>query len=182
MAHFAEIDSSNKVINVIVIPDEHQDDGEQYCQNLLNSTNRWLQTSFNTVDGFHIKGGTPFRKQYAAIGYTYEETLDAFVPPKKFNSWILDEETCTWKAPRPKPDPLPEGTLNKSIQWQESILMWVVIDDPKPEDAGPNEAFWFNEQECRWEKISTINVTIPEHPGANTTTGNSDLYPPNPNR
>ena len=156
MAHFAEIDSSNTVIRVIVIDDEYQSEGEAYCQNLLNSTNRWLQTSYNTLYNEHLKGGTPFRKNFAGIGFTYNETIDGFVPPKKFESWILDEEKGIWKAPVAFPGFLPNGTMNKSIQWNEKILNWSIIDDPLPKDVPRNHVAVFNEQECRWDIIKQI--------------------------
>lgn len=152
MAHFAEIDSSNVVISVIVIDDRYESDGESYCQYLTKSNNRWLKTSYNTLRNEHLKGGTPFRKNYAGIGFTYNEEIDGFVPPKPFDSWILDEETGQWTSPVPFPgfDFLPDGTVNKSLRWNEELVNWVVIDDPAPKDIPAGHTSFFNEKKCCW--------------------------------
>ena len=94
MAHFAELDKDNIVTRVIVIPDEHEADGEAWCNALLGGT--WKQTSYNTFGNVHSKGGTPLRKNYAGIGYKYDEVRDAFIPPTPFPSWILNEEKGQW--------------------------------------------------------------------------------------
>jgi hypothetical protein len=80
--------------------------------------NRWKQTSYNTVGGVHLKGGTPFRKNYAGITFTYDAQRDAFIPPKPFESWILNEETCQWSAPTPMPA---DGNL---YEWNEATQNW----------------------------------------------------------
>ena len=117
MAHFAQTEN-NIVTKVIVIDNkdtsneegiEIEQIGIDFCSNLLGGT--WKQTSYNGR----------IRKNYAGIGYTYDETLDAFIPPKPYNSWLLDEETCQWKAPvdYPKDD--------KRYSWDEDTKSWIEI-------------------------------------------------------
>ena len=119
MAHFAEINDINIVTRVIVVADEHEADGENWCNALLGGT--WKQTSYNTLGGVHSLGGTPFRKNYAGIGYTYDSTRDAFIPPKPYPSWILIEDTCDWEAPVALPDD------DKIYGWDEATTNWVEI-------------------------------------------------------
>ena len=107
MAHFAKIENGT-VVQVIV--------AEQDFIDTLEGT--WVQTSYNTHGGVHALGGTPMRKNYAGIGYTYDSTRDAFIPPKPHSSWILNEETCLWDAPTPKPD---DG---KRYSWNEATTSW----------------------------------------------------------
>ena len=121
MAHFAEIDFNNIVIRVLVVADENQANGQNYLANELGLGGTWIQTSYNTLGGVHLLGGTPLRKNYAAIGYTYDAQRDAFIAPKPFNSWILNEETCQWQAPTPMP------TDGKFYQWVEVDLNWQAI-------------------------------------------------------
>ena len=80
----------------------------------------WIQTSYNTSGGVHLQGGTPLRKNYAGIGYTYDKTLDAFIPPKPYVSWILDEETCLWNAPIARPD--------DNYVWNEDTVSWQEVE------------------------------------------------------
>jgi len=98
MAHFAKIKSDGTVETVIVIPNDQEHRGQEYI-NGLGIEGRWLQTSYNTYGNTHLKGGAPFRKNYAAIGGTYDEVRDAFIPIKRYPSWILNEETCLYEAP-----------------------------------------------------------------------------------
>ena len=119
MAHFAELDDNNVVIQVIVGIGEEYGDGEVIYQ---QETGRvWKKTSYNTRGGVHETGGTPFRKNYAGIGYVYDSVRDAFIPPKPYASWILDEDTCLWNAPTPMP------TDGQSYYWVEDDLNWQVI-------------------------------------------------------
>ena len=107
MAHFAKLGRGNIVEKVIVISNDvatTEQDGINFINNLYNTNDIWKQTSYNTRGGVHKLGGTPFRKNYASTGDRYDEDRDAFIPKKKYNSWILDEDTCTWKAPIDKPD------------------------------------------------------------------------------
>lgn len=100
MAHFAEIDKDNVVIRVLVIPDEHEHRGQEYLAADLGLGGRWIQTSYNTHAGAHNLGGSPLRKNYAGIGYAYDEQADAFYwPHPPAEGWILDPETYTWKDP-----------------------------------------------------------------------------------
>jgi len=96
MAHFARIDGDNIVVQVAVVPDDQEDRGQEFLANDLNLGGNWLKTSYNTYGGQHRTGGTPYRKNYAGIGYTYDETRDAFIPPKPHPNAVLDEETCWW--------------------------------------------------------------------------------------
>jgi hypothetical protein len=109
MAHFAEIDENNIVKRVIVISNDLESIGSEWCQK--NYGGVWLQTSYNSN----------IRKNYAGIGFYYDSNLDAFIPPKPFNSWILEEETCKWKAPveYPKDD--------KNYFWNENIVNWELL-------------------------------------------------------
>jgi hypothetical protein len=119
MAHFAEIDSERIVQRVIVVNNEDCIDengqeseavGALFCHNLLGGV--WKQTSYNAK----------IRKNYAGNGYTYDEDRDAFIPPKPFDSWILDEETCLWNPPVPMPS---EGIWN----WNEDIINWEEVSE-----------------------------------------------------
>jgi hypothetical protein len=95
MAHWAEIDENNIVLRVTVGSNEQPDEGYQWL--IDNLGGRWIKTSYNTIGGVHLLGGTPLRKNYAGIGFTYDEICDAFIPPKPTDGdWELDEETCLW--------------------------------------------------------------------------------------
>jgi hypothetical protein len=112
MAHFAKV-VDGKVSQVIVAEPE-------FFETFVDSSpGEWIQTSYNTHGGVHTLGGTPLRKNYAGIGYTYDRTRDAFIPPQPFASWLLDEETCLWNAPVAMPD---DG---KIYQWDEATTSWV---------------------------------------------------------
>lgn len=115
MSHFAKIDENNTVTQVIVIEQDVVDTG------LFGDPGSWIQTSYNTSGGVHKLGGTPLRKNYAGIGYTYDVTRDAFIPPKSFDSWMLNEDTCWYEAPTPMP------TDGKMYAWNEDTLSWVEI-------------------------------------------------------
>jgi len=118
MSHFAQIDGNNIVTQVIVIEQDVVDTG------LFGDPNSWIQTSYNTSGGVHTQGGTPLRKNYAGIGYTYDSTRDSFIPPKLFNSWVLNETSCLYEAPTPMP------TDDKMYSWDEDTLSWVEITTP----------------------------------------------------
>lgn len=109
MSHFAEIDENNVVLRVLVGDNNAPNEGYDWF--VENLGGRWIQTSYNAN----------FRKHYAAIGYTYDEALDAFVPPKPFESWTLDEETCLWQPPVAMPE---DG---KIYNWEESTLTWIEV-------------------------------------------------------
>ena len=112
MAHFAELDENNVVLQVVVVDDIHESDGENWCRNFFG-TGRWKQTSYNTQGGVHYSPnsnyatpdtGTEFRKNFAGIGYTYDPEKDAFIDYKSSSTWVLDEDTCQWIPPVPYPD------------------------------------------------------------------------------
>lgn len=118
MAHFAQLEN-NIVKQVIVVSNqdildengqESEEKGIAFCSNLLGGT--WKQTSYNGK----------IRKNYAGIGYTYDEGRDAFIPPKPFNSWLLDEDTCQWKSPTPYPND------DKIYTWDEETTSWVEVN------------------------------------------------------
>ena len=113
MSHFAKV-SDGKVVNIIVAESEFFDTFVD------SSPGTWIQTSYNTLSGQHPEG-RPLRKNYAGIGYNYDAVLDAFIPPKPFASWILNEATCLWDAPIPMPN---DG---KSYSWNEATTSWAVI-------------------------------------------------------
>ena len=96
MAHFAELDENNMVIRVLAVPDDQEHRGQEFLAVDLELGGTWIQTSYNTVGGVHLNGGTPLRKNYAGIGYTYDPNRDAFIPEKPDGEWTLDEETCRW--------------------------------------------------------------------------------------
>lgn len=98
MAHWAEIDSDSKVIRVVVTSNEEADEGYQWLIDNLGGT--WIKTSYNTTGGIHTQGGTPLRKNYAGIGFTYDPIRDAFIAPKPEGiGWVLNEDTCIWENP-----------------------------------------------------------------------------------
>jgi len=120
MAHFAELDSNNIVLRVIVVNNnelidadgnEVEQKGIEFCQSLLGGT--WVQTSYNRN----------FRKNFAGKGYTYDESRDVFISPQPFPSWTLNEDTCIWESPVPYPDD------NEHYQWDEETTSWVEITD-----------------------------------------------------
>ena len=131
MASFAKIGLNNKVIEVQSVVNEvlHDSNGveqENIGIDFLTKITGWAiwkQTSYNTQAGVHKLGGTPLRKNFAGIGYTYDEDRDAFIHKKPYNSWILNEQTCQWEAPVAKPN---DGKL---YNWNETNLTWDLIND-----------------------------------------------------
>lgn len=120
MAHYAQL-LDNVVVQVFVGRDdvvEGIDDWEAYYAPEGYTVK---QTSYNTRGGIHLLGGTPLRKNYAGIGFTYDEDRDAFIPPKPYESWVLNEDTCLWEAPLPYPDGGGEYAWNEdSGSWELS--------------------------------------------------------------
>lgn len=120
MAHFAQLDENNIVIQVIVVHNnellvdgvESEQKGIEFCQTLFPGT-RWVQTSYSSS----------FRKNYAGNGYSYDADRDAFIPPKPYNSWILDETTCTWISPIPQPN---DGN---HYYWDEDTITWKILEN-----------------------------------------------------
>lgn len=125
MAHYAFLDENNIVTEVIVGMDESDlteeiSSWEDYYSSLKKQ--KCKRTSYNTHAGKHLLGGTPFRKNFAGIGYYYDDIRDAFIPPKIYESWLLDEETCTWIPPVPNP-----GNINE-FTWNENTKEWVKVN------------------------------------------------------
>lgn len=106
MAHFAQIDEAGTVTRVVVVSNSRESIGAEWCSSQYGG--RWIQTSYHRR----------IRKNYAGIGYTYDESRDAFVPPKPYPSWVLDEESCNWKAPVD----MPEGD---GWVWDENSIQWI---------------------------------------------------------
>ena len=126
MASFAKIGLNNKVIEVLSVHNDELKDAEGIEQEVLGidfltkltGWSIWKQTSYNTGGGLHKLGGTPFRKNHAGIGYTYDEDKDAFIPPSPFTSWTLNDTTCQWDPPTAYPD---DG---KAYGWNETTKAW----------------------------------------------------------
>ena len=122
MAHYAFLDENNIVTEVIVGKNEGEEgvDWEQHYGAFRSQPCK--RTSYNTHGGVHSGGGTPYRKNYAGIGYTFDAGRNAFIPPQPFASWLLNEDSCLWNAPVPYPD---DG---KRYQWDEATLSWISND------------------------------------------------------
>ena len=123
MAHYAFLNMQNIVTEVIVGKEET--DGvinwEMHYGNIREQVCK--RTSYNTQGGVHSGDGIPYRKNYAGVGYTYDETRDAFIPPKPFDSWTLDEKSCTWQAPTAYPDD------DQMYTWNEETTSWNLITE-----------------------------------------------------
>ena len=128
MASFAKLNNNivervESVVNEVIKDSngvEQEQLGIEFLKSLYGQDTNWKQTSYNTVIGIHRLGGTPFRKNHAGIGYTYDENRDAFISPKTYNSWILNESTCNWEAPIPYP------TDGQRYIWNEETLNWTL--------------------------------------------------------
>jgi hypothetical protein len=122
MAHYAFLDENNVVTEVIVGKNEGEEgiNWELHYGAFRNQVCK--RTSYNTMGGVHNSGGTPFRKNYAGIGYTYDQTRDAFIPPKPYNSWVLNETSCLWDPPTPMPQD------DKMYTWNEETTSWVEVN------------------------------------------------------
>lgn len=127
MAHFAQLDENNIVTQVIVVHNNDcQLDGEEnetvgivFCKSLFGQDTKWKQTSYNGN----------MRKNYAGKGYTYDADRDAFIPPKPFASWVLNEDTCRWEAPVAMPEDAGTGEPPKMYVWDEETTSWVEITE-----------------------------------------------------
>lgn len=122
MAHYAFLDDNNVVTEVIVGKNEGEDGKNWELQYGAFRNQVCKRTSYNTLGGVHKNGGTPFRKNYAGIGYTYDQTRDAFIPPRPFASWQLNDTTCLWDSPTPMPD---DG---KIYTWNEDATAWQEVN------------------------------------------------------
>ena len=136
MAHFAKINNDKKVLTVLTLNNsdmindsgvEDESVGQQYLERHNNwPAQMWIQTSYNTAGGKHSKGGTPFRGNYAGIGYTWDEDNNIFLPKKPFNSWVKDVATASWKSPIGDAPALTEEqkTALSYYQWNEAGQSW----------------------------------------------------------
>ena len=116
MAHFAKV--NNGIVEQVIVAEP------EFFKNFVDtSPGEWIQTSYNTHGGVHTLGGTPLRKNYAGIGYTYDKDRDAFISPKPFASWVLNEESCLWEPPTPMPD---DG---QRYTWDEETTSWVEVEE-----------------------------------------------------
>jgi hypothetical protein len=116
MAHFAKV--NNGIVEQVIVAEP------EFFQTFVDSSpGEWIQTSYNTRGGAHLLGGTPLRKNYAGIGFTYDHTRDAFIPPKPYPSWVLNEDTCLWESPIAYPN---DG---KKYIWNEVTTSWVEIPE-----------------------------------------------------
>ncbi len=120
MAHYAFLDQNNIVTEVIVGKNENEEgiNWEQHYGNFRGQVCK--RTSYNTQGGVHLLGGTAFRKNYAGIGFQYDQTRDAFIAPKPFQSWVLNETTCQWEAPVARPQ---DGNI---YIWNEEAQSWTL--------------------------------------------------------
>lgn len=117
MAHFAKV--VNGIVTQVIVAEP------EFFETFVDtSPGEWIQTSYNTYGGVHSLDGTPLRKNYAGIGFTYDRTKDAFIPPKPYASWILNEETCLWNAPIQYPE---DGKMYK---WNEETVSWIEVIKP----------------------------------------------------
>ena len=126
MASFAKLGKGNIVEKVVAVSNDiatTEQAGVDFLNNLYQSRDVWKQTSYNTKAGVHLLGGTPFRKNHAAIGFTYDQERDAFIAPKPFDSWTINETTCEWEAP------IAEPTDGQDYDWNEAARQWDLIDN-----------------------------------------------------
>lgn len=115
MAHFAKVKKG--IVTQVIVAEQ------EFIDNMVdNEPGKWIQTSYNTLGGVHKLGGTPLRKNFAGIGFTYDEDKDAFIPPKPFNSWTLNETTCMWEPPVAYP------TDGQSYRWNETAYQAALSD------------------------------------------------------
>tara|TARA_R100000935_G_scaffold35331_1_gene56057 strand:- start:492 stop:905 length:414 start_codon:yes stop_codon:yes gene_type:complete len=137
MASFAKIGLNNKVIEVLSVHNNELLDSNGVEQEVngidfltkLTGWSIWVQTSYNTYGGVHNNSGTPLRKNHAGIGYTYDEDRDAFISPKPFASWILNETTFLWEAPVDKPELTQEQIDNNNYyNWNETTISWDIVE------------------------------------------------------
>ena len=114
MAHYAKV--TDGIVTKVIVAE-----AEFFDTFIDDSAGEWIQTSYNTHGGEHTLGGTPLRKNFAGIGFTYDYEKDAFIPPQPFSSWTLNEDTCLWEAPVAMPD---DG---KMYIWNEQIKNWTKV-------------------------------------------------------
>ena len=115
MAHFAKV--NNGIVEQVIVAEQ------DFINNMVDtSPGQWIQTSYNTYGGVHKLDGTPLRKNFAGVGFSYDETKDAFIPPQPYDSWTLNEDTCLWEAPVEYPDD------SKRYLWNEETQSWDAVE------------------------------------------------------
>ena len=137
MAHFAHI--TNGIVDQVIVID-----AETLQLGHWGNPSEWVQTSYNTYAGVHTQGGTPLRKNYAGIGFTYDSTRDAFIPPQPYASWVLNEDTCQWGAPTAMP------TDGKVYVWRESTTSWV----EQPAYPTDGKTYTWNLESGAWVEVT----------------------------
>jgi len=137
MAHFAHI--TNGIVDQVIVIE-----ADVLATGHWGDPSEWVQTSYNTSGGVHLGNGTPLRKNFAGIGFTYDATRDAFIPPKSFASWVLNEDTCQWDAPTPRP------TDGADYVWRESDTSWVV----RPAYPQDGKTYTWNLEAGTWDEVT----------------------------
>lgn len=137
MAHFAHI--TNGIVDQVIVIE-----ADVLATGHWGDPSEWVQTSYNTYAGVHKQGGTPLRKNFAGVGYSYDASLDAFIPPKPYASWILNEDTGLWDAPTPMP------TDGASYEWRESDTSWVLVP-ARPTDG---KQYTWNLEAGTWDEVT----------------------------
>jgi len=130
MAHFAKINDSNIVTEVVVVHNDtatSESAGVAFLNNLYGTSDTWKQTSFNTFGNEHSLGGTAFRKNYAGVGFTYDESNDAFIAPKPHNSFTFNDSTYLWESPITYPDDGKPYIWNETLYQSDNSKGWVEI-------------------------------------------------------
>jgi hypothetical protein len=113
MAHYAKVELG--IVTQVIVAEL------SFFETYVDETpGEWIQTSYNTIGGQHVNGGTPLRKNYASVGGIYDSTRDAFIPPKPYPSWILNEDSCLWESPVPYPD----ADSDELYEWNEENQTW----------------------------------------------------------
>lgn len=116
MAHYAKVNGG--IVEQVIVAE-----ADFFNTFVDNSPGQWIQTSYNTYGGVHSSGGTPLRKNYAGIGFTYDSTRDAFYAPQPYASWVLNDTSCLWEAPTAIP------TDGQRYEWNESTTSWDIVND-----------------------------------------------------
>jgi hypothetical protein len=137
MTHFAHI--TNGIVDQVIVIE-----ADVLATGHWGDPSEWVQTSYNTVAGVHTQGGTPLRKNFAGIGYSYDAGRDAFIPPKPFASWVLNEDTCQWGAPTAIPT---DGAI---YVWRESDTSWVA----QPAYPTDGKTYTWNLETGAWDEVT----------------------------
>jgi len=134
VAHYAEIDENNIVTQVLVVSNEQEHRGQDFLANDLGLGGTWVKTSYNTRGGVYYDPSTnlpaedqskAYRKNYAGIGFSYDDQRDAFIPPQPYASWTLNEDSCLWESPVPYPED------ENFYTWNEETTSWEPVEIPE---------------------------------------------------